>query len=222
LYPPPTVYPPFYRPPRPLGVTILAILQIISGIWDFIVGAALLLGFVVVGIFAGFNIITGAFLGLAAVAFVLGILSLVLAYGLWKGRRWAWVWSIITAILGLILGIVGLVLVGLTLYTVVNIVPIVLYAIILIYLMTPRVRAFFGRTGGFVVGQPFVPAPPMVQPYPPAPQPMPQPVAQQPYYPPMAYPQPAPQAYGPTACPRCGAPALPGGYFCDRCGTRLR
>jgi len=222
LYPPPAVYPPYYRPPRPLGVTILAILQIISGIWDIVLGSLLLLGFVVVGVFVGFGLITAAFLGVALVAFILAILSFVLAYGLWKGRRWAWVWSIITAVLGLILGIIGLVLVGLTLETVVNIVPIVLYAIILIYLMTPRVRAFFGRTGGFMIGQPFVPAPPMGQPYTPVAQPYPPPAAQQPYYPPAPYAQPAQRAYGPAVCPRCGAPSLPGGSFCDRCGTRLR
>lgn len=227
MYSQPTFYPPFYRPPRPVGVTILAILQIISGIWDVLVGTLLLLGFVFVGAFVGIGFVgigffSAALLVLALVAFGLAVLSFVLAYGLLKGRGWAWVWSVISAVLGLILGILGLILVGLTWVTVVNIVPIVLYAIILAYLMTRNVRIFFGRTGGFTMGQPFVPPIPMVQSYPPMAQPSPPPVAQQPYYPPAGYPQPAQQAWGPVFCPNCRAPTQPGAYFCDRCGTRLR
>jgi hypothetical protein len=96
-----------------------------------------------------------------------------------------------------------------------NIVPIILYLIIIVYLNSRNVRAFFGRTGGYAVMRP-----PVGQPYMPPPQsPYPQPSVQQPYYP-QASPQPP--SWGPTTCPNCGALNQPGANFCDHCGTAFR
>jgi hypothetical protein len=215
------------RPGRPVGVTILTILQIFSGIGDLIIGAVLLILAVLAGVLVGGALSTALFL-LDFVVIGLGIFSFALAYGLWTGKRWAWTLSVIGAIIGIILGVltVALSLVGGSgiVASLSSLVPIALYALILAYLSTRNVRAFFGRLGGVALVRPAVPASvgqPYVPPTPPTQSPYPQPSVQQPYYPqPEAFPQPA--TWGPIACANCGAPNQPGANFCDRCGTRLR
>src|SRR6476469_6059687 len=76
---------------RPLGVTIIAILMIIIGILSLALGALLLV--ILIGI---------AFI-------ILAIAYFVMAYGLWKGKTWAWTISLILAGIGIILGIASLV-----------------------------------------------------------------------------------------------------------------
>jgi hypothetical protein len=220
------------RRQRPLGVTILTILQIIGGIGDIILGVLLLLAYAVVSALIGGGFLGTALLLLGMVAFGLGIFSFALAYGLWTGKGWAWIFSLIGALIGLMLGVVGRVVGGLTLENLANLIPIVLYALILFYLNTGNVRAFFGRSAGVAIVRPVVPAaggPPYVpltqtqypQPsvpppyYPPQQATFPQPAVQQPYYP-----QPTPLEIG--FCRNCGTPAQPGANFCDCCGARLR
>ncbi|MGA2972920.1 MAG: zinc-ribbon domain-containing protein [Candidatus Bathyarchaeia archaeon] len=215
------------RPGRPVGVTILTILQIFSGIGDLFFGALLLILAVLAGVLVGGALATALFL-LDFVVIGLGIFSFALAYGLWTGKRWAWTLSVIGAIIGIVLGalIVALSLVAGSgiLESLAILVPIALYVLILAYLSTRNVRAFFGRLGGVALVRPAVPAPvgqPYMPPTPPTQPPYPQPSAQQPYYPqPETFPQPA--TWGPIACANCGAPNQPGTNFCDRCGTRLR
>jgi hypothetical protein len=212
------------RPGRPVGVTILTILQIFSGIGDLIIGAVLLILAVLAGLVVGGALATAVFL-LDFVVMGLGIFSFGLAYGLWTGKGWAWILSVIGAIIGIVLGVltIALSLVGGSriLASLGSLVPIALYALILAYLSTRNVRAFFGRVSGVALVRPAVPAS-VGQPYVPSTQsPYPQPSVQQPYYPqPEAFPQPA--TWGTIACASCGAPNQPGANFCDRCGTRLR
>lgn len=214
--------PPMIRPPRPLGIVILAVLQILSGIGDVFIAVLLLFAFIFLGGVKG-GVPADALLFLGILALILGAFSFVLAYGLWTGKGWAWGLSIIGAVIGLALGLLWLVVSGLTPQSLTSLVPIILSAIILIYLNTSGVRAFFGKLGGVPV---LVPMPPPVpaQPYPPLPQPpYQQPTIQQPYYP-QPYPTPSaqPSPWGVTVCPNCGTPPQPAAYFCDRCGTRLR
>jgi len=214
------------RPPRPVGVTVLTILQILSGLGDITIGAVLLILAVLAGALIGGALVTLLFL-LDFVVIALGIFSFIMAYGLWTGKGWAWILTLIGAIIGIILGIIFAIMSitvgfveGSGLYeSLASIVcTIVFYLIILVYLNSGNVRAFFGRTGGYAVMRPPIP-PPVGQPYvPPTQSPYPQPSVQQPYYP-QASPQPTP--WGPIACANCGAPNQPGANFCDRCGTRL-
>ncbi len=215
------LYAPFMiRIRRPVGVTILTILQIISGIGDILIGTLLILAYAVATALIGGGPLPTAFLLLAIVAFGLGIFSFALAYGLWAGKGWAWGLSVIGAIIGLTLGAISLAVGGLTLESFTSLLPIVLYALILVYLNTGNVRAFFGRTGGIAAVRTVVPAS-GDQPYMPVTQsPYPQPAIQQPYYPQGPFPQPTP--WGASVCPNCGTPNQPGANFCDRCGTRLR
>jgi uncharacterized membrane protein (DUF2068 family) len=108
---------------RPLGVTIIAILLIIAGVISLVGGLILLI--VLVG-----------FIFLA-----LGIAYLVMAYGLWKGKGWAWSISLILAGIGIIMGIVYIIqdnLAG-------GIVSIIINGVIIYYLFRPNVKAFFGK-----------------------------------------------------------------------------
>ena len=126
---------------RPLGVTILAILQLIAGLLGlcfptiFLIGGALLafLGpagtiFGVIGILAGLLMLIGPFL------------HLIVAYGALNLRRWAWWLGIIATgvdVLGAVLNAwngVGLVA---------AILPVGFSLIVFVYLLTPGVREAF-------------------------------------------------------------------------------
>lgn len=71
---------------RPRGVTIIAIIMIIGGVASL------------------FAIASGPF---GIVSSVLGIVYLVMGYGLFKGNRWAWTGTIISLIVGIIVGIIS-------------------------------------------------------------------------------------------------------------------
>ena len=115
---------------RPTGVTILAILEIISGIIA-IAGGALLTTFA--GIM-GLDIL-GAFGGVVGgIVIALGIASFVMAYGLMKGKSWAWT-------ITLILTIISLLFDGLSF----NVIGIIIDVIILYYLTRPHVKVYFGK-----------------------------------------------------------------------------
>ena len=123
-----------------MGIILLSLLHILEAVVLFLAG----LGLVAVAEFSRRHefSIPHHFQGLlpliggALIAFAL--LCLVLAYGLWTGRRWAWIISIILSILVLIASILSLIRGGLG-----AVVTLVLDAIILYYLTRPRVRAFF-------------------------------------------------------------------------------
>jgi uncharacterized membrane protein (DUF2068 family) len=98
--------------PRPLGVTILAILTVISGI-----------GFLV-----------------SVILIPLGIANLIVAYGLWKGKKWAWTITLVLSLIGIALGLASVVT-----GSIVAIWPVIINAIVIYYLYRPNVKAFFGR-----------------------------------------------------------------------------
>lgn len=125
---------------RPTGVTIIAILSAIGGVFG------LLASLVLLGLGAA-----GAVGGLGGLAFLAGIfvlayavLSLVLAYGFWTLKPWAWPLGIGVEVLGIVQavlqfmndssGVVSLVL------------SLAIAAVILWYLFQPHVKAAFGRT----------------------------------------------------------------------------
>lgn len=118
---------------RPLGVTILGILWILSGllmlVGGFVGGAVLAV--------AGFGGI-GAAIGV--IFFIVGIVDLLLGVGCFMGWGWVWVVGVIFTAIGLIIGIV-------TLFSdwVSGLVSIIISAIILWYLFQPQVKAYFGK-----------------------------------------------------------------------------
>lgn len=209
--------PAIVRPPRPLGVVILTVFQIIGGLGDVFIGILLLyLGLPGGGLSADASLLLGI------LALGLGTLSFVLAFGLWTGRAWAWTLGVVGATIGLVLGVLGIIVWGIRALSVSYLIPIVLYGMILAYLNTNGVRAFFGQPVHIPRFRPVAP-PITAPPYPPMAQPPYPQTIQPPYYPqpqPGTFPQPTP--WGAGICPNCGTPFQPGANFCDRCGTRLR
>lgn len=116
---------------RPVGITILAILLFISGVLT-VLGS--LLSF-------GATASNSGLLTLVIINLILGIAELVLGWGLWTLRPWAFWATVILEVINLLLGIFALIQ-GNASPTVW--VSIILAAIILIYLFADRnVRAAF-------------------------------------------------------------------------------
>ena len=154
---------------RPLGVTIIAILNIIGGVIMLIFGIGLItLGALLptlppsvfnqsqiegnftagqVPIPAGAppmalqSLFGGVGIAFGAVLVALAIVSFIVAYGLLKGRGWAWTVT-------LILSIISIVWNAITIATAANfggIISIIISAVIIYYLYRPHVKAFFGK-----------------------------------------------------------------------------
>src|SRR5208282_2844683 len=100
---------PVFQQRRPTGVAVLTILQIIIGVVDILTGILLLVAGATLAI-VGFGI-SAAFafmlIPLSIVLFAFGAISFILAYGLWKGRPWGWISSIILATIGLALAVLS-------------------------------------------------------------------------------------------------------------------
>jgi uncharacterized membrane protein HdeD (DUF308 family) len=127
---------------RPLGVTIIAILTIIGGIAFLASGiTAVTVAPFLSGtgpdnnnILAGLSAVTGAAL------LTLGLAYFVMAFGLLKGKGWAWTITVILSCIGIALGFVSIVTgnIGAIFNVVIN-------AAILYYIYRPYVKSFFGR-----------------------------------------------------------------------------
>lgn len=159
---------------RPTGVTIIAILMIIGGILTLIGGIAL----VIVGplisqysvsnpsstfednIYSNFNSTdissTSTFLStfsgfLSIIGFgliALAIVNFIVAWGLLKGKGWAWSISVIVTITSLVIGIIFVVFNGVAgdISSIIGqIVGVVINGIILWYLYRPNVKSYFGK-----------------------------------------------------------------------------
>ncbi|MFX1579283.1 MAG: hypothetical protein ACFFBJ_06510 [Promethearchaeota archaeon] len=114
---------------KPTGVMILAILQLISAIsWLAVGGLALIAGAMLLPIFG---------MLLAFFPLIIGIIGLILFYGLWTLKGWAWLWTLIINLLGLILGLLG------NLTDIMNLISLAISALIVIYLLIPSTRAAF-------------------------------------------------------------------------------
>ena len=138
---------------RPFGVTILAVLHVLQAIFLFLVGLAVMtIGFLLSRMIFRFPLLLRGLLPvIGGVLIVVALLDLVLAYGLWSGRGWAWIISLILAALGIVFSLISLVFRG----GVGGLVTLIIDAIIIYYLTRPNVKAFFGEAPA-----PASPAPP--------------------------------------------------------------
>ncbi len=107
---------------RPLGVTIVAILAAIGGIIFLSSGLVLLL------------------VGIGIIVLALGFAYLVMAYGLWKGRGWAWTITLILFAIGIVVAIASIVAGNVS-----AVINIIINAVVIYYLYRPNVKAFFGK-----------------------------------------------------------------------------
>ena len=156
---------------RPTGVTIIAILTIIGGAFSLIFGIGLItLGAVlptlppsvfnqsqIQGNLTGGqappmppgtpppmalqSLFGGLGIAFGAVLVAIGIVSFFVAYGLLKGRGWAWTVTIILSIISIVWN-------AITIATAANfggIISIIISGIIIYYLYRPHVKAYFGK-----------------------------------------------------------------------------
>ena len=124
---------------RPLGVTILAVLAAIGGV------LGILAGLVLVGLSSAAADLALPLSGLVSVlglaTLVLSILDLVLAYGLWGLKPWAWMLGIVLEIVGIILNILEF----RSATASSTVISIVIAGLIIYYLNQPHVRRAFGQ-----------------------------------------------------------------------------
>jgi hypothetical protein len=131
---------------RPLGVTIISILTILGGIGLLATGITPLVAAPFlsdIGIDSNLSpavlVVLSSGIGIALTA--LGLAYFVMAYGLWKGKGWAWSITIVLSFIGIALGVVSIATgnVGAIFHVIIN-------AVVLYYLYRTHVKMFFGKT----------------------------------------------------------------------------
>ncbi len=94
-------------------------------------GAGILaLGGAAGGIFAALGVVLGG------VMLIMGLFQIFVAWGLWTGRSWAWILALIFSVLGVIFAIISLPN---------GIISLLINGVIIYYLFTKPVKAFFGK-----------------------------------------------------------------------------
>jgi hypothetical protein len=112
---------------RPLGVTILAILQLLGALsWLF-------LGFLVLAVAL---LLPPLAMLIALIPLFIGIIGFILFLGLWGLKSWAWIWTIVANILSIIVIVAQNTVM-------VNIIQLAISLIIVIYLFSPGIKSHF-------------------------------------------------------------------------------
>ena len=128
---------------RPIGITIIAVLMIIGGIVLLFTRITPLFLGSLISIDSdsstselGFLIAIG---GLVLVG--LGIASLVVSWGLLKGKRWARTITLIISIIAIIFAVISLA----SSQDLIHIISVIIYGIIIYYMFTDKVNLFFDK-----------------------------------------------------------------------------
>jgi hypothetical protein len=117
---------------RPTVVKILVLIVVIGSIIPILAGVMLLTGSALESYF-----MQEMLRGIIPTYYVLiGVIGLVVAWGLWIGRGWAWILALIIFIIGIIMDLVTLPS---------GIVGVVIDVIVLYLLMRPDTRKFCGK-----------------------------------------------------------------------------
>jgi uncharacterized membrane protein (UPF0136 family) len=87
------------------------------------------------------SFVGGAILAIGGILIAIGIFSFVVAYGLLKGKSWAWTLTVVLSIISIVVDIIAIVTTG----SFFNIISLVISGIILYYLYRPHVKAYFGK-----------------------------------------------------------------------------
>jgi hypothetical protein len=133
---------------RPVGVTILAVIAVIYGIFNLLLALLGLLGSAllasrVAGAAIKYSAGTLAYATISDA--VLGIVFLAFGIGALRLKGWAWTTGIAALVLELVRQIVGVVIQGLGVGTIIrDSITIVIALVLLWYLFRPNVRAAFG------------------------------------------------------------------------------
>jgi hypothetical protein len=142
---------------RPTGVTIIGILTIIGGVLMLVSGITLAALASVFPLVASTgdqatmlqsqipSSIPVEYLGIASLSvgtifIIIGIVSLIVAYGLFKAKKWAWTANVALSIISIAMGIASIATGNIG-----SIVGIVISGAILYYLYRPHVKEYFGK-----------------------------------------------------------------------------
>ena len=133
---------------KPLGVDLLAIVMVISGIFAVFSGIDALYFASFLASVAPINTaVDGTLDAVAAYSAVwgsiilaLGIGSFIVAYGVLHGRSWGWSGAVALAIIGIVIPIMNMIAGYWP-----SIFTLILSGIVLYYLSRPQVKAYFGR-----------------------------------------------------------------------------
>jgi hypothetical protein len=127
---------------RPIGVTILAVLEAILGVMVLLGGLSIVIeGFILSDMIPRVRWFPTRIIGGGIALLVFALIDFALAIGLWVGKRWAWIAGLVCAILGIMLGVFSLFVrpgIG-------ELVALVLDLVIIYYLMQPKVQAYFPK-----------------------------------------------------------------------------
>jgi hypothetical protein len=151
--------------PRPIGVTVLAVLSALVALLFVAITAVALLGLALTTDASFIQALKGAGAPQGVIdniSTILGVTSLVtlvfmmvyflLAFGFWGGKRWAWGLGVVFVVLTIMYTLVDFVLFPGVTDMVSLILSILVPLIILVYLMMPGVKAYFrGSALGSVV-----------------------------------------------------------------------
>jgi hypothetical protein len=132
------------RPSRPVGVTILAILEVLIGIIGLLASIAIIGLSALVSTLPTIGFLVGTIgLVVGGIALFFSIVWLATGIGFLHGRGWAWTLGMIFSILSL-LGAVGALAIGLVTDAIVGI---FFWSLMLYYLTRSHVKVFFGKGG---------------------------------------------------------------------------
>ena len=134
---------------RPFGVTVLAILSVISGL-GFLLRGLLVIGIgggiaAVVGMEhpAGASVLTIVVVSVAILVLMVAFFDFWFAWGAWHLKPWAWSWGVFTQVSNLVVSFLAVMGWG-TLRT--QRFHLILAIGMLLYLMSPGVKRAFGRS----------------------------------------------------------------------------
>lgn len=88
------------------------------------------------------SLVGGGLIAIGGILIAIGIVSFVVAYGLLKGRTWAWTLTVVLSIISIVLNVISI-----AAGNIASIVSVIISGIILYYLFRPHVKAYFGKAG---------------------------------------------------------------------------
>ena len=129
---------------RPTGITIIAALMIIGGLILIFTGVTpLFIGPLISVDISNYPISAlGLLVTIGGLVLVgLGIASLIVSWGLLKGKRWARTITLIISFIAIIFAIISLI----SSEDLIHILEIIVYGIIIYYMFTKKVKLFFEK-----------------------------------------------------------------------------
>ena len=127
---------------HPFSIKLLTVLEIILGILELLGALAVAVAsFALPEMFPRVRLLAPRSMFSGLVLFVFAFVEFILAYGVWKGKGWAWIGSLIFAVIGVVFSAFTLFMrprLG-------EVIALVLNLVIMYYLMQPGVQGYFGK-----------------------------------------------------------------------------